>query len=429
MQDVSLARGTRARQKAARTKQGPPPPPKTGRKTAQQLRGVNREDVGLEVENVITAHPATQSTAKSTKKKKPTPDPSLYIGLQNEKDIYNQLVHRLLLHDKAMGKQLVHQLLRLRRLVNKRRAIEMQAEEGTPGVYTSADRFSDSALSASSDFSDEDEEAAERYDQHREYLQQAEASAAASAELQQRLAISNPDVNTCFENIIDGNESADDEDESCLTNEMIRELMEENDHDWYLDEYGIDVNDDDELLKLAKNRDEIKEWETDGWEEVDPSVGDQTEFGNIYSGEFGPTQELVDIADSPLKRFWYFLPQSLWQDIADEPNKYAKQTVITRARRIRDLHKKLRRKGGMRNAPVESLREIRQRLRKMPPIQPCELHVFLGLLIARALAPIRHRLSAHWSTSSIGAIPSGTFGMWMARNRYDLSWNITKMYD
>ncbi|EGZ21820.1 hypothetical protein PHYSODRAFT_299417 [Phytophthora sojae] len=425
MQDVGSSRGARGRQKTARTKQGPPPPPKTGRKTAQ-------EDVGLEVEIVITARPATQSTAKSTKKKKPTPDPSLYMFAAREGYLQSAssptTAARQGNGQSASPPTTTVETSRKRSSSSlpttpqqKRRAIEMPEEERTPArsSLTKTRRLQNVTTN----------------------LQQAEASAAVSAELQQRLAISNPDVGTCFENIvgsydyirsddeIDGNESADDEDESCLTNEMNREPMEENEHDWYLDEYGIDINDDDELLKLAKNRDEIKEWETDGWEEVDPSVESQTEFGNIYSGKFGPTQELVDIANSPLKLFWYFLPQSLWQNIADESNKYAKQAVITRARRIRDLHKKLRRKGVMRNSPVESLREIRQRLRKMPPIQPCELHVFLGLLIARALAPIRHRLSAHWSTSSIGAIPSGTFGKWMVRNRYDLSWNITIMYD
>jgi hypothetical protein len=34
-----------------------------------------------------------------------------------------------------------------------------------------------------------------------------------------------------------------------------------------LEEVNIDINDDDALLKTAKDRDIIKSWETSGWEE------------------------------------------------------------------------------------------------------------------------------------------------------------------
>lgn len=104
------------------------------------------------------------------------------------------------------------------------------------------------------------------------------------------------------------------------------------------------------------------------------------------------------------------------QKIADESNRYASQTVITRARKIRDQQLRWKHRGS-RVEEVETLIQIRQRLRRMDPFEAHEYAIVFGLLIARMLCPQKRRLSSHWSTTSTGAIPGGTFGAWMPRNR------------
>ncbi|KAJ8563875.1 hypothetical protein ON010_g7473 [Phytophthora cinnamomi] len=186
----------------------------------------------------------------------------------------------------------------------------------------------------------------------------------------------------------------------------------------YMETLGDDINDDDTLLKLAKNRNEIKAWEEAGWEEVSGSVEPQSEYRGIYTGEWGPTPNVLRHAESPIDIFWFFFPKRLLRQIADESNRYAAQTVVTRARRIRDRQISSQRRGS-RTKEVESLAQIRQRLRQMRMFQPHEYAVTFGLLIARMLCPQKRRLSTHWSTSSVGALPIGTFGAWMPRNRFD----------
>ncbi|EGZ05118.1 hypothetical protein PHYSODRAFT_422528, partial [Phytophthora sojae] len=129
-----------------------------------------------------------------------------------------------------------------------------------------------------------------------------------------------------------------------------------------------------------------------------------------------PTREVLDLAESPIKLFWYFVPKTLLHMIAKESNLYAKQTLLSRARRIRDkqLASKWR---GTRVKEVESLKAIRERLRAMKPFEPHEYAHLIGLRVARMLCPHRRRLSSHWGTTSVGALPAGTFNAWMPRNR------------
>ncbi|EGZ06615.1 hypothetical protein PHYSODRAFT_530255, partial [Phytophthora sojae] len=130
-----------------------------------------------------------------------------------------------------------------------------------------------------------------------------------------------------------------------------------------------------------------------------------------------PTSNVLRHAESPIDLFWFFFPKYLLHLIADESNRYAAQTVVTRARKIRERQIASKRRGS-RVKEVESLAQIRQRLHQMRLFQPHEYAVTFGLLIARMLCPHKRRLSTHWSTSSIGALPGGSFGAWMPRNRY-----------
>lgn len=152
---------------------------------------------------------------------------------------------------------------------------------------------------------------------------------------------------------------------------------------------------------------------------VSPTFGEQPEYGGLFNGPWGPTNEVMNLAESPIDLFWFLFPKSLLQQIAEQSNLYAAQTVVKRAREIKAKQATSAARGN-RSRDVESLMEIRQRLRSMPPFQPHEYANLFGLLIARMMCPHKRRLSSHWSLSSTGAIPAGTFNSWMPRNRYIL---------
>ncbi|KAE8979661.1 hypothetical protein PR002_g24355 [Phytophthora rubi] len=52
-------------------------------------------------------------------------------------------------------------------------------------------------------------------------------------------------------------------------------------------------------------------------------------------------------------------------------------------------------------------------------IEAHEILQCVGLLLARMLCPHTRRLSDHWATSSVGAIPVGSFGRFLKRDRFD----------
>ncbi|POM58896.1 Hypothetical protein PHPALM_36396 [Phytophthora palmivora] len=107
----------------------------------------------------------------------------------------------------------------------------------------------------------------------------------------------------------------------------------------YMAEAGGDMNDDDTLLKIAKNRNEIKAWQENGWDlgkrDQEKSCVSQNEYRGLYKGEWGPT------------------PESLFKHIADESNRHAAQIVIPRAQKIKKQQEKNKR-SGVRSRDVES---------------------------------------------------------------------------
>ncbi|OWY96030.1 hypothetical protein PHMEG_00033811 [Phytophthora megakarya] len=50
-------------------------------------------------------------------------------------------------------------------------------------------------------------------------------------------------------------------------------------------------------------------------------------------------------------------------------------------------------------------------------IKPHEIVLLLGLLVSRMICPQRRHFYDHWSTTSCGAVPAGTFGKFMTWNR------------
>ncbi|POM63166.1 hypothetical protein PHPALM_27570, partial [Phytophthora palmivora] len=71
----------------------------------------------------------------------------------------------------------------------------------------------------------------------------------------------------------------------------------------------------------------------------------------------------------------------------------------------------------LRGTPTETVKQIRRRLRLKPEYETHELLHLMGLLVAHMLCPPQRRFSQHWSMTEDGAVPAGTFGEYMPRNR------------
>lgn len=139
---------------------------------------------------------------------------------------------------------------------------------------------------------------------------------------------------------------------------------------------------------------------------------------DLYNGTFGPTKSAAAFAASPLGMFFYFLPKALWVRITDETNAYRLHCIpsIAEKTRLRQLaaHDKDPQK------QVQSLEEIKAKLQRVKPVQVHEIIHVVGLLVARTLCGHTDGLSKHWSTRDDGAVPRGTFGRYMKRDRFKM---------
>ncbi|GMF44419.1 unnamed protein product [Phytophthora fragariaefolia] len=62
--------------------------------------------------------------------------------------------------------------------------------------------------------------------------------------------------------------------------------------------------------------------------------------------------------------------------------------------------------------------QIREELQKTEDITARDLCVFIGLLIARCMAPNKEKLENHWKTTDEGAIPRGCFGQFLVWDHF-----------
>ncbi|OWY94081.1 hypothetical protein PHMEG_00036291, partial [Phytophthora megakarya] len=106
----------------------------------------------------------------------------------------------------------------------------------------------------------------------------------------------------------------------------------------------------------------------------------------------------------------------LWEDVAAETNDYFDASIDER---VEGQHaKQLKRAWKHPAFKVKSRDAIREDVLKVASIEPRELCVFLGLLIARSIIPNKEKLAHHWKMREEGAIPRGCFGRYMARDRF-----------
>ena len=159
-----------------------------------------------------------------------------------------------------------------------------------------------------------------------------------------------------------------------------------------------------------------------GWEEPElcqhgEPLRDQREaYPNLFEGDYGPSSDAIEAAASPLTIFLHFMPVRLWQHIANETNDYFEESIDRRVREHVEYQAK--RKEKLPSYVPKSEERIRRELNDVSPVEPHELCIMIGLMIARSLCPQREKLSKHWKRDEEGAIPRGTFTPFMTRDRF-----------
>ncbi|OWY92128.1 hypothetical protein PHMEG_00038990, partial [Phytophthora megakarya] len=140
-------------------------------------------------------------------------------------------------------------------------------------------------------------------------------------------------------------------------------------------------------------------------------------YADLYTGPWGPSDSVLNVAEDPLALLFYFMPPKLWSQITVESNRYYVQSIPVRARAIRAQQRRNKRRNDG-EAEVEDLGEIRRRLASVVDIETWEILRVIALLIARMLVSTRKGIAAHWSTRTVGALPTNRFGLYMAKNRF-----------
>jgi hypothetical protein len=139
-------------------------------------------------------------------------------------------------------------------------------------------------------------------------------------------------------------------------------------------------------------------------------------YPRLSTVQGGPTQGLIDVYDNPAALFFLFFPRSHWVRIARESNRYERQT---RGQRAADIQSRQRRRQGVEDdVVVESIDDIKARMRKTPKIEAWEIIRAIGLLIANVLCTQTMGIYLHWSMTPNGALSTGSFGRFLSRTRF-----------
>ncbi|KAE9306852.1 hypothetical protein PR003_g21146 [Phytophthora rubi] len=163
---------------------------------------------------------------------------------------------------------------------------------------------------------------------------------------------------------------------------------------------------------------ELRKMATDGWnvlqENTVSEVDSTADVDALYSGYCGPSNSIMECGLNKLELFFFFLPKTMWQHIASESHRYWEQTLDDRVVKAFIAQPPATQEN---QRPPSSRERIRAKLNKFQKVQPHELLHWVGLLVARMMAP-KKRLADHWSGIRRGVIPQGTFGRVMARDRF-----------
>ena len=163
-----------------------------------------------------------------------------------------------------------------------------------------------------------------------------------------------------------------------------------------------------------------------GWnvlpDDTTPPPPVDTPANAMYSGYCGPSAHVMPHTDTPRAMFEYFLPKSFWRHVAFESNRYEEQTRDKRCEKIFQdqeaaIAKDMQERGRTSRVP-KTRSQIAIKLSKFKKIKPHELLRWIGLHVARVLSPFKSTRE-HWATKQRGAVPQGTFGDFMTRDRFE----------
>ncbi|KAJ0390304.1 hypothetical protein P43SY_011188 [Pythium insidiosum] len=116
----------------------------------------------------------------------------------------------------------------------------------------------------------------------------------------------------------------------------------------------------------------------------------------------------------PLDLFFFFLPKRFWRQTAFESNRYETQTRGARMAAARRIYGQKY----TRAIAEEKASSMEEKICSFVPIEAHEILQMIGLLVARALCPMKTGLEHHWSTTQTGAVPRGTWSYVMPRQRF-----------
>ncbi|POM70938.1 Hypothetical protein PHPALM_12564 [Phytophthora palmivora] len=174
-----------------------------------------------------------------------------------------------------------------------------------------------------------------------------------------------------------------------------------------------DVLTKDEMEVLALDDEALQKLRHDGWNfDASTQPKHSESYPDLYTGSYEPTAEVLELTDSPLQLFFFFMPRRLWRRIATESNRYYHQNLNGRVDRMYAAQQE---RGENASREEILLRETKNHKK----IQPEDILHCIGLLVARMLCPHKRKFSGHWGTTSVGAVPKGIFGQFVPKTRFN----------
>ncbi|KAG4244171.1 hypothetical protein PC116_g7950 [Phytophthora cactorum] len=85
-------------------------------------------------------------------------------------------------------------------------------------------------------------------------------------------------------------------------------MNEDTDFDW-------PILESEELLDFAKDEAELAKMRKTGWYLDPDEFAPDQRYPGLYDGPYGPSEEVMRCADSPLDLFLFFMPRGLWIEV------------------------------------------------------------------------------------------------------------------
>ncbi|KAG3002454.1 hypothetical protein PC120_g19729 [Phytophthora cactorum] len=127
-----------------------------------------------------------------------------------------------------------------------------------------------------------------------------------------------------------------------LSLERTLELLQSRERSVMMDNTAGDTGVDHQWIKLeksemvnfAKSNDNMADMRASGWTLDPDNFASEQRYPGLYCGEYGPTEVVLSLAESPLKLFFFFMPKSFWRNVATETDRYFVQNLTSRVDRM-----------------------------------------------------------------------------------------------